>query len=118
MVNTIYGVRNASIMRRRVAASFGAGYWIIFWKVTLFDALPTIVAGIRTAISLGLIVVMVTEMWMGTERGLGQKIYEWGLMYRVPEMYAAIILAGGLGYCLNKIFVLFESRFIHWRGIA
>jgi NitT/TauT family transport system permease protein len=118
MINTIYGVHNASNMRRRVAASLGANRWQMFFMVTLPDSSPTIAAGIRTAVSLGLIVVLVGEMFMGGARGLGQKIYEWSLLYRVPEMYAAIILTGVLGYCLNKIFVFFENRTIHWRGLA
>jgi NitT/TauT family transport system permease protein len=118
MINTIYGVHNASNMRRRVAASLGANRWQIFFMVTLPDSLPTIAAGIRTAVSLGLIVVLVGEMFMGGAAGLGQKIYEWGLLYRVPEMYAAIIVTGTLGYCLNKVFVFFENRIIHWRGLA
>ena len=118
MINTIYGVHNASSMRRRVAASLGAKRWQIFYLVTLPESLPAIAAGIRTAVSLGLIVVLMGEMFMGGSTGLGQKIYEWSLLYRIPEMYVAIIMTGILGYCLNKIFVFFENRIIHWKGLA
>jgi NitT/TauT family transport system permease protein len=118
MVNTVYGVRSGSRLRRRLAASLGASPWQIFLKVTLPDALPQIAAGVRTAVSLGLIVVIVTEMFVGTRVGLGQRIYEWSLLYRVPEMYSAILVAGLLGYGVNKLFVLTEARLVHWRGRA
>jgi NitT/TauT family transport system permease protein len=118
LINTIYGVHNASAMRRKVADSLGASRFQVFFKVTLPDALPEIAAGVRTALSLGLIVVLMTEMFLGTQMGLGQRIYEWGLVYRVPEMYAAILVTGILGYVLNKVFVFGEKRIIHWRGLA
>ncbi|HIH20405.1 TPA: ABC transporter permease, partial [Candidatus Micrarchaeota archaeon] len=75
-----------------------------------------IFAGLRIALSLGLIVAIVTEMFIGTTVGLGRRIIDAQLVYRVPEMYAAIILTGILGYVLNRLFLWYERRTIHWSG--
>jgi ABC-type nitrate/sulfonate/bicarbonate transport system permease component len=115
LLNTMYGVRGANRTRVMVAQSARASQLQIFRKVLLPEALPNIVVGIRTAVSLALVVVLVTEMFMGTERGLGRDIYDASLVYRTPQLYAGIFLAGLLGYALNKAFVLLEERIIHWR---
>ena len=86
------------------------------WKVYIPSAVPTIVAGLRLAISLGLVVVLVTEMFTGTTAGLGKRIYDTGLVYEIPTMYAVITVAGLLGFILNKAIVILERRIAHWSG--
>lgn len=67
LVNTMYGVKNSKKVRTMVAQTMGATDFQIFTKVVFFEAVPHIVAGLRTAISLSLVVVVVTEMFMGTD---------------------------------------------------
>jgi NitT/TauT family transport system permease protein len=80
------------------------------------SATPTIVVGLRLSVSLGLVVVVVTEMFTGTASGLGKQIYDAGLVYEIPTMYAAIVVAGALGFALNKTIVALEGRVAHWSG--
>lgn len=115
-INTVYGVRNCKEMRVMVARTFGASKTQILRKVILPSSLPGIFAGIRVSVSLAVVVVVVSEMFMGTVHGLGQRIYDASLMYRIPEMYAAILITGLLGYMLNKMCFLLERRFVHWAG--
>jgi ABC-type nitrate/sulfonate/bicarbonate transport system permease component len=103
-------------MRVLVAQSMKATNHQIFYRVIFPDSLPQIFVGLRTSLSLALIVVVVTEMFLGTTSGIGQRIFNSSLTYRVPEMYAAILVAGIIGYSLNRIFAFFEKRFIHWSG--
>jgi NitT/TauT family transport system permease protein len=116
IVNTMYGVRAAKTGRQAAARAFGASKFQIFTKVVLIDAIPQIVAGLRIAVSLCLIVVVVSEMFMGTKAGIGMTIYNAGLIYDTPRMLAGILVAGLLGYALNKLFVLTEHHFVHWSG--
>jgi NitT/TauT family transport system permease protein len=116
VINTIYGVKSCKETRIMVAKTMGASKLQIFVKVILPSSLPGIFAGVRVSISMALIVVVVSEMFMGTIYGLGQRIYNASLMYKIPEMYAAILVTGIIGYLLNKIAVLFEGKFIHWAG--
>jgi len=116
LINTMYGVKNSKKTRTMVAQSMGANNYEIFTKIVFFEAVPHIVAGLRTALSMALIVVVVTEMFMGTELGIGQRIFNASMTYRIPEMYSAIIIAGLLGFLLNKFFVIVETRLVHWGG--
>lgn len=116
MINAAYGVRHANKTRLNFAKVYKLNQTQVFTKVILPEAAPHIAAGLRIALSLTLIVVIVTEMFIGTNVGLGHRIIDAQLVYRVPEMYSAIILAGILGYALNKITMLIEKKVIHWSG--
>ena len=99
-----------------VDKAFRLKQYQILLKIVFPDALPQIAVGIRTALSLALVLVVVSEMFFGTSRGLGHRIYDYHLVFSVPEMYVAIIWTGILGYAFNKIFIQFEERIIHWAG--
>jgi len=116
VVNTIYGIKQVPRTRILAARSLGASGMKLIQKVLIPSAVPTIVAGLRLAVSLGLVVVLVTEMFTGTNSGLGKRTYEMGLVYEMPRMYAAIAVSGILGFVLNKAIVILERRFVHWSG--
>jgi len=70
----------------------------LFRFVIIPDALPGIFVGFRTGISLALIVVVVSEMFLGTKQGLGQVIYNSSLLYETATMYAAIVTLTGRSF--------------------
>jgi NitT/TauT family transport system permease protein len=115
-INTLYGVRNSSKTRQMVAETMKAGNTYIFARVILPDALPYITAGLRTALSLTLIIVVILEMFIGTDKGLGHLIYNAHMTYQIPEMYATIVITGLIGYGMNKGFIKLEEEVIHWGG--
>lgn len=115
-INTLYGVRNSSKTRQMVAETMKASKTYIFSRVILPDALPYITAGLRTALSLTLIIIVVLEMFIGTDKGLGHLIYNAHMTYQIPQMYATIVITGLIGYGLNKGFIRLEEEIIHWGG--
>lgn len=116
IIYTMYGVKNCKESRIKVAKVMKANKFSIFSKVIFPESLPHIFAGARISISIALILVVVTEMFIGTKYGLGRLIYDSHLMFRISTMYAAIFIAGILGYMLNKIFMVVESKVFHWVG--
>lgn len=116
LINTAYGVINSRKTRLVMIQMYGASPLQKFTKVVLPEALPQIFVGLRTAVSIALILVVVTEMFIGTTVGLGFRIYNAQMVYRTAEMYAAILLTGILGYVLNKFFSVLERKLIHWGG--
>jgi len=116
LLNTMYGVRNASRLRQMVGRTMNIGRLRLLWKIILPDALPYVFAGLRIALSFCLVVIIITEMQLGTTIGLGNRIINEQLVYHTPEMYAAIILTGMLGYLLNRAFAGIEKRAVHWSG--
>jgi acyl-CoA synthetase (AMP-forming)/AMP-acid ligase II/ABC-type nitrate/sulfonate/bicarbonate transport system permease component len=116
LVNTTYGVHGGSRTRKMVAETMKASEAYIMAKVVLPEALPQIAAGLRLALSLSLIIVVVLEMFIGTTRGLGYLIYNAHMTYQIADMYAYIVLAGLIGYFINQGFVKLEDKVIHWAG--
>lgn len=114
VVHTIYGVQSAAMERLISAELMSATRREIFTKVVLWEALPSIATGMRIALSLAVVVVVVTEMFVGTNAGLGYRIYQDQLTYRIPQMYAAILITGMLGLGLNVGFIRLERCVIHW----
>jgi NitT/TauT family transport system permease protein len=88
----------------------------VFWKIVLPESAPGIFAGLRVALSMSFVLIIVTEMFIGTTVGLGYRIINSQLVYRVPEMYAAIVLAGLTGYFANLSLLSVERRLLHWVG--
>jgi len=114
--NTAYGVMHAKKSRVLAAQIMGATKaqifrWILFW-----ESLPQTFIGLRSAISLSLVIIVVTEMFIGTNSGLGRRIIDSQIIYEIPTMYAAILLTGIIGYLLNLLFLIVEKRFLHWSG--
>ncbi len=117
LVNTTYGVHNCSRTRKMVAQTMKASEAYIMSRVVLPEALPQISAGLRLALSLSLIIVVVLEMFIGTRRGLGYLIYNAHMTYQIADMYAFIVMAGLIGYFINQGYVKLEKKVIHWAGI-
>lgn len=111
IINTIYGVWSSSKTRVTMAQSFRASNIQILTKITFFDALPSIFSGLRNALSISLILIVVSEMFIGTSKGLGFAIYNAKIAYDSPKMYALIIILGIIGYLLNKLLIFIEKRF-------
>lgn len=116
LISTMYGVRNVKKTRITAAKIHNITKFDLFKKIIIPEASPYIFSGLRIAISLSLILVIVFEMFVGTKLGLGQRIIEAQLIYNISSMYSAIIIAGIIGYVLNKAFVSFEKKIIHWEG--
>ena len=116
IINTAYGVFHTPKGRLRYLQTLKAKKSQIFREVILPEAIPHIVVGLRTALSLSLVVIIAVEMFIGTRVGLGQRIFDAQLTFRIPELYATILLAGIVGYLLNKFFLSLELKFIHWTG--
>jgi ABC-type nitrate/sulfonate/bicarbonate transport system permease component len=116
LVNTVYGAKPTREKQDRInmLRSFGATPQQIFYLAVLPDAVPHIVAGLRVCVSLSLVLVVVTEMFLSANRGLGRRIYDFYLAYNIPEMYAAIIVIGLVGFGANKLIVFFERRICFW----
>jgi len=116
VVNTAHGVRNRNPTRAMVAQIEGATPVQLIGKVILPEALPSVATGLRLAISLALIIEVVTEMLVSTSPGLGRRILDAQTLFRLQEMYGSVIITGLLGYLLNKFISAVAARTIHWEG--
>ena len=81
--------------------------------VVLPAAAPQIFAGMRTSLSLALILMVISEMVASTN-GIGYFVLQSQRTFAIPEMWSGIMLLGILGYTLNGAFVLLERRVLRW----
>jgi len=114
--NSAYGVINARKQRVMAAKVMGASRWQIFKDVLIWESLQPTFVGLRSAISMALVIVIVAEMFIGSDNGLGHRIIDAQQVLNVKSMYAAILAAGALGYALNILFLYAERRIVHWSG--
>lgn len=116
LVNTAYGAVQVKTARLLSAKVMGASRWDTFWKIVVPESAPGIFAGLRIAFSLSFALIVVTEMFIGTTVGLGYQIINAQMVYRIPDMYAGIVLTGFVGYLGNRMLVSIETRILHWVG--
>jgi ABC-type nitrate/sulfonate/bicarbonate transport system permease component len=114
--NSAYGVINARKQRVMAARVMGATRWQVFKDVLVWESLQPSFVGLRSAVSMALVIVIVAEMFIGADSGLGNRIINSQQVMNVKDMYASILAAGALGYALNVLFLLIERRIVHWSG--
>lgn len=114
--NSAYGVMNARKQRVMAAKVMGASRWQVFKDVLIWESLQPSFVGLRSAVSMALVIVIVAEMFIGSDTGLGHRIIDAQQVLNVKSMYAAILAAGALGYALNILFLVAERRIVHWSG--
>ncbi len=112
-VNTYAGIRGADETLYLTARTFGLGRLATIWKVVLPSSVPFISAGMRTALSLSLIVAVIAEMISGAS-GVGYYLMSMQFAMRAADMYAAVICLAVVGYALNAAFRAIERRALHW----
>ncbi|MGA0571438.1 ABC transporter permease [Variovorax sp. VNK109] len=114
--NSAYGVINARKQRVMAAKVMGATRWQTFRDVLVWESLQPSFVGLRSAVSMALVIVIVAEMFIGADSGLGNRIINSQQVLNVKSMYASILAAGALGYALNVLFLLLERKIVHWSG--
>jgi ABC-type nitrate/sulfonate/bicarbonate transport system permease component len=81
--------------------------------VVLPGALPQIFAGIRVALSVAVVLMVVSEIY-GSPVGLGNFILQSGSSFKVADTWAGTILIGILGYALSVLLLAAEHLLLGW----
>ena len=113
LVSTMAGVSSVDVVYRQVARTFGVSPLATLWRVVLPASLSHILAGMRISLALAIIVTIVVELISGSQ-GIGYYVISMQFASRAADMYAAIVLLTLVGYALNRAFVAFEARILHW----
>lgn len=114
-VATFFAVRHVDKTPIWSAQSMGAGRSRIFWRVLLPAAAPAIYAGLRIALPVAIIVVIITEM-IGDTTGLGFYITYSATSFEYQKIYAGIAAVGILGFALDRLFAWSRRLLIPWEN--
>jgi len=117
-VNAYYGMRQVDRAHVWAARNMGASEQQIFWRVLLPGAAPSVFAGLRIALPIALIVVIITEM-IGESRGLGYYITYASAGFEYARAFAGVTAVAAIGFTLDRLLVWARNRVIFWeRGAA
>lgn len=112
--NTYEGIRSADLELRNVARVLGASRWQLFWQVTLPNASPWIIAGLRIAIPQALVAATVAE-FIASTAGLGFRVMETTNTMNTAGTMGGIVVLMVVVVVLNNLLDRFEDRALRWR---
>ena len=117
LIGTLYGALGTDRVLHDVARTSGATRLGTVVRVTLPASLPSIATGIRVSAAVALQVAITAEFFIGTD-GIGAYMKHERLSFHLPQLYAAILLTGALGYAINRALRTTERRVVFWVGEA
>ncbi|MGI5292917.1 ABC transporter permease [Nonomuraea polychroma] len=117
LLNSIDGVRSVDPTYTETATVFGLSKAQHLRVVVLPAASPKIFAGLRLSLSLALILMVIAELFGGTD-GIGYQLLQAQRSFDGAGVWATIALLGVLGYLVNSLFVAAERRLLGWHRQA
>lgn len=113
LLNTIDGVRGVDPGMLEMARAYSVGPWGRMRDIVIPAALPRMVAGMRTSVSIAIILMVVSEM-VASRNGVGYFVLQSQRSFAIGDMWAGIVLLGIVGYVTNVAFVRAERGLLHW----
>jgi NitT/TauT family transport system permease protein len=114
LVNTVAGIRNMDVDLLRAARAFCASDWQIFKTVAIPGAVPFILTGVRQGVAMGLIGVVVGEMFGGSE-GVGFMVAYGQQQFATDTLFVGVTIIAFSGILLTWLTERLERRFSRWR---
>ena len=115
-VNTFAGIRDVRGSMLEIGRAYGATEWQIFWKIVLPAAVPFIMAGVRLAVGLAIIGIIVAEFFTAIS-GLGGMIVEYANVFATAKLFVPIIVIALIGVILTELVMWLERRMSRWRTL-
>jgi ABC-type nitrate/sulfonate/bicarbonate transport system permease component len=113
LLNTVEGVRAVDEVLADTCRSFRIRGGRRLLHLVLRSASPQIMTGARQALPIGIILMVISEMWAANE-GLGHAVVQFQRSFRYPEMWSGVIVLGLLGVGLSLLFRYAENRVLGW----
>ncbi len=114
VLNVMGGIQNVEAIHIKAAQTLGANKLQLFYLVILRSAVPYIVIGMRSGVSMAFISLVAAEL-IASSTGLGFIIQEGRYMFRIDEVLVGIIAIGIVGYLINWLLIKLEQALVKWR---
>lgn len=114
LVNTYAGVQMIPAININVAKVFGASQLQLVREIVLPSTLSAIMAGIKTAMGTGWIVVLAAEM-ISAETGLGFMIIRGSNVADLALVIFAMLIIGLIGALLSALLTFAERKLCPWK---
>jgi NitT/TauT family transport system permease protein len=117
VINTVVGVVNLDRIYLDVGHNFRASRWQVFRTIALPGALPSIMAGVKLAAGMGLILIAISEM-VAANDGIGFMIWNAWQVLTVDTMYVGLLVIAILGFVFSFVLDEIERWLIPWKSNA
>jgi len=114
LLNTVHGFATVHPRLGEVARGLQIPPGAFAVKFGLPNALPDILAGMRLALTVALIVTVVGEM-IASQAGLGHAILLAARSFRAADLFAGVLLLGLIGLVSNSLLAAAEHRLLRWQ---
>jgi ABC-type nitrate/sulfonate/bicarbonate transport system permease component len=115
LISTYQGVRGLDPVLLETARTFQISRSRTIVSIILPASLPMILAGMRVALGLGLVLVILAEM-LAAQEGIGFRILDLERSFQIRDMFAWIVVLVLLGAAMMKVFDVAERNLVPWRG--
>lgn len=113
LLNTVEGVRSVDEVLTDTSTVYRLRWHTRLIHLVLRGSSPQIFAGARQSLSIGIILMVISEMFAATN-GLGFTIVQFQRSFAIPEMWSGVLLLGILGFLLSLLFRFAENRALAW----
>ena len=113
-LNLYSGIRSVDLRLLDAAKSFGLSRWEQIWHVILPSALPSLLVGLRYALSVSILVVVVAEQ-INASAGLGYLINNARDFMRTDIIVVCLMVYAILGLGADWLVRTIEARALVWR---
>ena len=117
LLNTIAGVQTADKDLLQMAHAFGASRRQLFKTILLPAAVPFIMTGLRLAMGVAIVLMVVGEMLAGTD-GIGYVIQNAGQTFQIAQIFAGVVVVAVASTIMMGGLRRLEKRFDAWRPAA
>jgi NitT/TauT family transport system permease protein len=114
VLNSVAGVRHVALLHLRSARMLGASRTRLLFLVILPSALPSIFVGLRLALGLSWVLLIVAEM-VAVKSGLGYELWNAYYYNRMDLIVAAMLTIGLLGFATDQLLLWLSQRLLRWR---
>lgn len=106
---TLYiGLKNAQERKKEFIFLYKPRFIDRFLKIYPFEAKSSVFSALKLSISISLVLVIVSEMFIGTDKGIGKLIMDKSYSDDRAGQFGVILLTGIIGWGLNKIIDFFK----------
>lgn len=114
LLNAIDGARRVDELMIDTARAFGLTSRQILRRVLLPAAVPQILAGVRIALGIALIMMVISEL-IATSAGIGVLLFQSQRLFRIADTYAVVLLLGFIGWGVTASYLRFERASTKWQ---
>ena len=113
LLNTVEGVKAADAVLDETCRTYRIRGLARLRHFILPSASPQIIVGMRLGLSIGIVLMVISEMFAALD-GLGSAIIYFQRSYEIAQMWSGVLMLGLFGFALSVVFRLFERWALRW----